>query len=255
MKKLNNTCQTPRKGGCLRYGATVFCTVGAVIYLAMGVTGSNLIDENIRPAMFILAALMVFFIWLMWKPRKQNSSSCPSHCSPIEEKRIDTAIIPVIISSGKAKNALTGEPLSRPEVKKLHSYALINVKRHQEILQDCMDLIETTNTIDVYFFRYDLLVKTLEECALYRILFHDYPYNPDETLRKAYQSRSASTMLFIRRSHEYMKQKALSLKTEKGRTNRYIKYYNELIPNLDASDREVMDYIIRLKTADGIINS
>lgn len=127
MKKLNNTRQTPQKGGCLRYGATVFCTVGAVIYLAMGVTGSNLTDENIRPAMFILAALMVFFIWLMWKPQKQNSSYCPSHCSPIEEKRIDTAIIPVIISSGKVKNALTGEPLSKPEVKKLHSYALINV--------------------------------------------------------------------------------------------------------------------------------
>lgn len=72
MKKLNSTCQTPRKGGCLRYGATVFCTVGAVIYLAMGVTGSNLTDENIRPAMFILAALMVFFIWLMWRPHKRH---------------------------------------------------------------------------------------------------------------------------------------------------------------------------------------
>lgn len=255
MKRIDKEYQTPHKGGCLRYGATVFCAVGAIIYLAMGATGSNLTDENIRPAMFILAALMVFFIWLIWKPQKQNSLSCPSHCSPIEGKRIDTAIIPVIISSGKAKNALTGETLSKSEVKKLHSYALINVKRHQEILQDCMDLIETTNTVDVYFSRYDLLVKTLEECALYRILFHDYPYNPDEALRKAYQSRSASIMLFIRRSHEYMKQKALSLKTEKGRTNRYIKYYNELISHLDTSDHEVMDYVTQLKTSDGMINS
>lgn len=72
MKKLNNIRQTPQKGGCLRYGATVFCTVGAVIYLSMGVTGSNLTDENIRPAMFILAALMVFFIWLMWRPHKRH---------------------------------------------------------------------------------------------------------------------------------------------------------------------------------------
>lgn len=42
----------PNKPGCLKYGATVFCALGASIYLIIALTGYGLTDTSVRPLLF-----------------------------------------------------------------------------------------------------------------------------------------------------------------------------------------------------------
>lgn len=123
MKRIDKEYQTPRKGGCLRYGATVFCAVGAIIYLAMGITGNNFTDANIRPAMFILAALMVFFIWLIWRPRKRHEQI--GSCKPSQASEVSaTPSIPdrsttSYICNGRGIKRADGKDLTHEDIEHL----------------------------------------------------------------------------------------------------------------------------------------
>ena len=45
----------PNKPGCLKYGATVFCALGASIYLIIALTGYGLTDTSVRPLLFVLS--------------------------------------------------------------------------------------------------------------------------------------------------------------------------------------------------------
>lgn len=45
----------PNRPGCLKYGATVFCALGASIYLIIALTGYGLTDTSVRPLLFVLS--------------------------------------------------------------------------------------------------------------------------------------------------------------------------------------------------------
>lgn len=58
----------PNRPGCLKYGATVFCAIGAVTYIFMALYDSS--STELRYPLLFCGALMVLFIWLMWAQTK-----------------------------------------------------------------------------------------------------------------------------------------------------------------------------------------
>ena len=61
----------PNKSGCLKYGATVFCALGASIYLIIALTGYGLTNTSVRPLLFVLSGIMIAVIIIVHGQRKQ----------------------------------------------------------------------------------------------------------------------------------------------------------------------------------------
>lgn len=77
----------PNKPGCLKYGATAFCALGASIYLIIALTGYGLTDASVRPLLFVLSGIMIAVIAIIWRPRsKKTSEHQISDETPLAEK-------------------------------------------------------------------------------------------------------------------------------------------------------------------------
>lgn len=75
MQKLKTPrASEPNKPGCLKYGATVFCALGASIYLIIALTGYGLTDTNVRPLLFTLSGIMIAIIAIIWRPRSKKAA-------------------------------------------------------------------------------------------------------------------------------------------------------------------------------------
>lgn len=91
------------------------------------------------------------------------------------------------------------------------------VDDRKRIVDDCTRLISTTTSSDVFFSRYDLLLKTLSEMGDYVMLgrFNDYKQSNIES--------------FIIRSYNNALIKADGMKTEKGKCNQFRKAYDDIM--------------------------
>lgn len=91
------------------------------------------------------------------------------------------------------------------------------VDDRKRIVDDCTRLISTTTSSDVFFSRYDLLLKTLSEMGDYVMLgrFNDYKQSNIES--------------FIVRSYNNALIKADGMKTEKGKCNQFKKAYDDIM--------------------------
>lgn len=90
------------------------------------------------------------------------------------------------------------------------------LRRRLQIIDDCMTLTTTTNNADVFFPRYDLLLKTLVEIG-------DF-----ETHDKWQASRQESTKNFIIRAYNSALVRADGMKTEKGKHNQFVAVYGSI---------------------------
>ena len=75
MQKLKTPrASEPNKPCCLKYGATVFCALGASIYLIIALTGYGLTDTSVRPLLFVLSGIMIAVIIIIWRPRSKKAA-------------------------------------------------------------------------------------------------------------------------------------------------------------------------------------
>lgn len=221
----------PNKPGCLKYGATVFCAIGAVTYIFMALYDSS--STELRYPLLFGGALMVLFIWLMWRKPKAKRTPASGSFSPLEGKVIDVHGLRVQYQNGRAYDYSTGKPLSKKQLQYLRQCMQLNSNRDDRVISDCLELTKKTLKPDVFFMRDDLLVRTLTEVTLYHKLFRVPHQDPEEDLRRVIDTRDARTCDFIQRSHSDMVQKAAALKTEKARIGRYEKYYQVMEPFQD----------------------
>lgn len=229
MQKLKTPrASEPNKPGCLKYGATVFCAIGAVTYIFMALYDSS--STELRYPLLFCGALMVLFIWLMWRKPKAKRTSASSSFSPLEGKVIDVHGLRVQYQNGCAYDYSTGKPLSKKQLQYLRQCMQLNSNRDDRVISDCLELTRKTLKPDVFFMRDDLLVRTLTEVTLYHKLFRVPRQDPEEDLRRAIDTRDTRTCDFIQRSHSDMAQKAAVLKTEKARAGRYEKYHQSMEP-------------------------
>ena len=85
----------PNKPGCLKYGATVFCALGASIYLIIALTGYGLTDTSVRPLLFVLSGIMIAVIIIIWRPRSKKAAEhqISNEISPSD--KISEDLIPI----------------------------------------------------------------------------------------------------------------------------------------------------------------
>lgn len=103
------------------------------------------------------------------------------------------------------------------------------ISQNKHIIDDCKELIDTTENPDVFFSRYDLLIEKYEELSKYEPFVVIYGYQPIESLVYYRDSRSNFEKKFITRCYNKALVKSDSMKTEKGKKNQFIKMYDTLL--------------------------
>ena len=110
--------------------------------------------------------------------------------------------------------------------------------RQSEIAHDCMKLINSTAVPETFFSRYDLLIEKLTLLSNLEKYVRFNTYSPTLQLSSAIRKKSPATNNFIDRYWNSTVKKASSLKTEKGRRNRYKKFYYTLLKYTDKMTEE-----------------
>lgn len=115
--------------------------------------------------------------------------------------------------------------------KKVHAEDAVNlgeIERHITIANDCVQLINSTANPDVFFDRYDLLTKELIWLSAYRsnpILSGE---DPRVALKRITKQREEATNQFVERSFYKELNSGNELKTDQGRKNRLIRYFEKM---------------------------
>ncbi|MCX4352030.1 MAG: hypothetical protein OSJ60_10360 [Lachnospiraceae bacterium] len=118
------------------------------------------------------------------------------------------------------------------------------IPRQSQIAHDCMELVNTTAVPETFFSRYDLLLEKLTLLSNLEKYVRFNTYSPTQQLDSAIRKKPLATKAFIDRYWAATINKASSLKTEKGKRNRYQKFYDTL---LSYSDKMTEDNILHIK--------
>lgn len=116
----------------------------------------------------------------------------------------------------------------------------------EKILTDSRQLIHETVNPEVFFSRYDLILDVLQKLSVAEKVV-EISWSPSSELNAVYNNQEAEISSFIDRSYQQMKVKAASLKTERGKRNRKIHYYQSMLPYEKAKP-----YIFPMMESDGI---
>lgn len=135
----------PNKPGCLKYGATVFCALGASIYLIIALTGYGLTDTNVRPLLFALSGIMIAIIAIIWRPRSKKAAEHQISDEPptLEKASDDLTPIPVTeddyieppasyISNGRTTWRADGQELTDEDVAYLRQSSWEKARQYYE---------------------------------------------------------------------------------------------------------------------------
>lgn len=112
----------------------------------------------------------------------------------------------------------------------LRNISAEQVNNDLRIMQDCANIVNSTRNPEIYFARFHLL----QETALHLTKFEKYiPFSgasPTETLLDINLTKQKSIHSFLIRYFDMVCQKANKLKTQKGKSNQYKKFYESLTP-------------------------
>ena len=135
----------PNKPGCLKYGATVFCALGASIYLIIALTGYGLTDTSVRPLLFVLSGIMIAVIIIIWRPRSKKaaehqisneispSDKISEDLIPIQVPEDDCAEPPIsYISNGRTTWRADGKELTDDDVAYLRQSSWEKARQYYE---------------------------------------------------------------------------------------------------------------------------
>lgn len=97
------------------------------------------------------------------------------------------------------------------------------ISQNEHIINDCKELISSTENPSVFYERYDLLIEKYQELSQFEPFVVIYGYQPMESLTYFREARSKYEKKFITRCYNKALVKADSMKTEKGRKNQFVK--------------------------------
>lgn len=107
-------------------------------------------------------------------------------------------------------------PAARPVQNTRQQISGAALERRLQIVDDCMTLIHSTNNAEIFFARYELLLKTLIEIG------------DLETHDKWQLAMQQNIKSFIIRCYNAALVRADSMKTEKGKHNQFLKAYESI---------------------------
>lgn len=129
--------------------------------------------------------------------------------------------------------------------KQIVSSANRMVQRNIEIMNDCVRIVKETVKPDTFFMRLDLLEETTKGLSAFGkfkkyIHFSIPPFLVYANFRK---DKPKAIAQFLVRYYEDTCKQAEGMKTEKGKINKYKKFYDSLQPYYDQMAAENIEYI------------
>lgn len=126
--------------------------------------------------------------------------------------------------------------------KELMTAAVQKARAAGKIVSDSIDIVRSTTNPDVFFSRLDLLFENLSILKSYE------PYIPFEgSPSENYETLQANKQLLIKtflvRYHETIRNQATTLKTARGKANRYKMFTESLVPYYNYLDADNLLFI------------
>lgn len=115
-------------------------------------------------------------------------------------------------------------------------------QRDLEIIQDCIRILGETKKPDTFFSRFDLLVDTADRLRKFE-KYLSFSESPSAAYAEVWENRQECTGQFLVRYFSDVQYQAENLKTDKGKLNKYKKFYDSLQPYYDQMDADNIDYI------------
>lgn len=113
----------------------------------------------------------------------------------------------------------------------LMNAATVQAQNDMRIIKDCASLVSSTTKPDVFFSRLELLLKTSRHLMLFEPYLPFKGASPSAAYNEAVSKKDECVWQFITRYSAAVRDKADSMKTEKGKANQYQKYYDSMKPH------------------------
>lgn len=129
--------------------------------------------------------------------------------------------------------------------KQLVSTARRMVQRNIEIMNDCVRIVKETVKPGTFFMRLDLLEETTKSLSVYG-RFKKYiqlSVSPSMLYAGFCKDKPKAIAQFLNRYYEETCKQAEGMKTEKGKINKYKKFYESLQPYYDQMNAGHIEYI------------
>lgn len=126
--------------------------------------------------------------------------------------------------------------------KQLISAATASAQRELEIIHDCLRIISETKKPDIFFSRLDLLFAKAERLRIYEKHI-SFTESPSAAYGQLWEDRQECISLFLVRYFSDVFDQAENLKTDKGKLNKYQKFYDSLQPYYEQMNADNIDYI------------
>lgn len=158
-------------------------------------------------------------------------------------------IVIVVVAVTKSMSATTEGKGSKKSTPTNSSQLSASVNNDIRIMQDCVSILNTSENLQTVVRRYDdLLVVLGRLCEYEKNPAVSFPRElPSDVLRRMESEKSQIMNSAIQRAYNGMLRKCAALKTEKGRKNRQLKFFdelNDLMPDFPEETRSfVVDFI------------
>lgn len=171
-----------------------------------------------------------------------------SKCTPKEDDEIKNApAIPV----EQIQTVLIPNSQGSASWKQLVQAAQVCVPNWWKIEQESHQLTEETVNPEVFFNRYDLMIEQLKNLMIAENVV-EMPSSPSSLLESAEINRTSATISFVNRAYAQVCEQAESLKTERGKRNRKIKFYQSMLKYEDEISDEARNHILTMMESDEI---
>lgn len=232
-----------------------------IVFLCFFVLGGliNIVKGNFQAIIIMIPVCILLYISI----KKDNTSSKSNvkvnkndHATYIPLNKYDSAMgdlqievsAEMIYDDGKKheKYYVETPPEIERDMKKFVNKATISTTL--QILEDCRKVVRSTKNIETALMRLDLgaregyNLKQLEQAKFYKAKptatnYLDFFIGEREGLIKE----------CILRSYIDMMEKAIELKTEKGKINKINKFFEDTLKHFNEYDDEIIEYINKLK--------
>jgi len=141
-------------------------------------------------------------------------------------------IIFVIILCGASGNTANTNSNTSENTKINSSNKLLSdsINNDIRIMNDCLNLLNHSTNINTVISRYNDLLIVLSKLSEYEnnVNVSFQSELPSEALARMHSEKAQIMNRAVQRAYDDMLHKSLSLKTDKGRKNRQIKFFNDL---------------------------
>lgn len=127
--------------------------------------------------------------------------------------------------------------------KQLYAAAQEQAQNDLRIINDSLAIISKTTKPDVFFSRLELIQRHSGHLMLLEPYVDFSGASPAAAYHEFVTKKSEAIMIFLRRYYTAVHEKAQGMKTEKGKANQYIKFYDSLQEYYPVMSKENIEYI------------